>query len=239
MATIVKTTFQFKRGSAPKWQELNLILAPGEPGYEVDTNRLKIGDGSTPWNELPYFTGGGGGSPADIVVDTSLSTTSNNPIANKAVAIALETLEAKIPNFSYSFGNGLIVEENNGVKTISVDYEAIKALIPQIDLSGLATKEDLQLITDALLEIQQAIQNITIPSKLSELENDVGFISEIPEVYVQRDELANLATTEYVRDQIANASLGGDVDLTDYAKKTEVEAALASFVPARITYGEF
>ena len=239
MATIVKTTFQLKRGSADKWAELNLTLAAGEPGYEIDTGRLKIGDGLTPWNELPYFTGSGGGASGDIIVDTVLSKTSNNPIANKAVAMALETLETKIPNFSYSFGNGLIVEENNGVKTISVDYEAIKALIPQIDLSGLATKEDLSLITEALLEIQQAIQNITIPSKLSELDNDTGFISEIPEVYVQRDELANLATTEYVRDQIANASLGGDVDLTDYAKKTEVEAALASFAPERITYGEF
>lgn len=178
MATIVKTTFQLKRGSAAKWAELNLILAPGEPGYEIDTGRLKIGNGSAPWNELVYFNGGGGGASGDIVVDTTLSKTSNNPIANKAVAIALEALEAKIPNFSYSFGNGLIVEENNGVSTISVDFDAIKALIPQIDMSGLATKEDLEIITNALLEIRQAIQNLTIPSKLSELENDADFISQ-------------------------------------------------------------
>lgn len=55
MATIVNTTIQLKRGDAEKWRELNPILARGEPGYEIDTNRLKIGDGKTPWRNLKYF----------------------------------------------------------------------------------------------------------------------------------------------------------------------------------------
>ena len=48
------TTIQLKRGSAKAWQKLNLVLEVGEPGFEKDTNRLIIGDGFTPWNELPY-----------------------------------------------------------------------------------------------------------------------------------------------------------------------------------------
>ena len=52
--TEVKTTFQFKRGSAQRWIEVNPILKQGEPGFEYDTNKLKIGDGITPWNDLPY-----------------------------------------------------------------------------------------------------------------------------------------------------------------------------------------
>ena len=47
-------TIQLKRGSSLAWQRLNPILAIGEPGFEKDTYRLKIGDGFTPWNELPY-----------------------------------------------------------------------------------------------------------------------------------------------------------------------------------------
>lgn len=47
-------TIQLKRGSSLAWQRLNPILAVGEPGFEKDTYRLKIGDGFTPWNELPY-----------------------------------------------------------------------------------------------------------------------------------------------------------------------------------------
>ena len=54
MADVIKTTFQVKRGTAARWEELNLILNPGEPGFEMDTFKLKIGNGSTPWRELPY-----------------------------------------------------------------------------------------------------------------------------------------------------------------------------------------
>ena len=45
---------QFKRASSATWESLNYILAIGEPGYEKNTNRMKIGDGVTPWNLLPY-----------------------------------------------------------------------------------------------------------------------------------------------------------------------------------------
>ena len=54
MADVIKTTFQVKRGTAARWEELNPILNPGEPGFEMDTFKLKIGNGSTPWRELPY-----------------------------------------------------------------------------------------------------------------------------------------------------------------------------------------
>jgi hypothetical protein len=46
---------QLKRGTAARWIELNSVLAAGEPGFEYDTKRLKIGDGITPWKELPYI----------------------------------------------------------------------------------------------------------------------------------------------------------------------------------------
>ena len=55
MADVIKTTFQVKRGTAARWEELNLILNPGEPGFEMDTFKLKIGNGNTPWKELPYI----------------------------------------------------------------------------------------------------------------------------------------------------------------------------------------
>lgn len=46
---------QLKRGAASRWKELNPVLAAGEPGFVLDECRLKIGDGSTPWNDLPYI----------------------------------------------------------------------------------------------------------------------------------------------------------------------------------------
>lgn len=38
---------------------INPVLAEGEPGYEVDSGKVKIGDGLRPWSELPYVSGDG------------------------------------------------------------------------------------------------------------------------------------------------------------------------------------
>lgn len=54
MAKVIKTTFKFKRGTAAQWLETNPILAAGEPGFELDTNKLKIGNGISNWTYLPY-----------------------------------------------------------------------------------------------------------------------------------------------------------------------------------------
>lgn len=47
--------FRFQRGTGARWTELNPTLGPGEPGVEIDTGKFKIGNGSSPWNDLDYF----------------------------------------------------------------------------------------------------------------------------------------------------------------------------------------
>lgn len=56
MANVINTTFQFKRGLASAWAKVNPTLAAGEPGFELDTGKLKIGDGQTAWNDLAYMS---------------------------------------------------------------------------------------------------------------------------------------------------------------------------------------
>ena len=48
-------TFQWRRDSALDWASINPVLREGEPGLELDTNKFKVGDGSTAWNDLPYY----------------------------------------------------------------------------------------------------------------------------------------------------------------------------------------
>ena len=55
MAEIVKHIYQFKRGTAQRWIEVNPILRQGEPGFEYDNGKLKSGDVFTPWLALPYI----------------------------------------------------------------------------------------------------------------------------------------------------------------------------------------
>ena len=55
MAQVIKATFQLRRGLLEAWERNNPILAKGEPGFVLDKNALKIGDGVTPWKELDYI----------------------------------------------------------------------------------------------------------------------------------------------------------------------------------------
>ena len=45
---------QLRRGGAQEWANSNPTLAQGEFGIELDTGRIKIGDGVTAWNSLRY-----------------------------------------------------------------------------------------------------------------------------------------------------------------------------------------
>ena len=48
---------QNRRDTAANWTSNNPTLAAGEIGYETDTAKLKIGDGTTVWNSLSYAVG--------------------------------------------------------------------------------------------------------------------------------------------------------------------------------------
>jgi Major tropism determinant N-terminal domain len=49
------TRMQQRRGTAAQWTSANPVLAAGEIGFETDTNKFKIGDGTTNWASLKYF----------------------------------------------------------------------------------------------------------------------------------------------------------------------------------------
>ena len=49
---------QQRRGTATQWTTANPILNVAEIGYETDTNKFKIGDGTNHWADLNYFVDG-------------------------------------------------------------------------------------------------------------------------------------------------------------------------------------
>ena len=78
MTAITKQNIQIqiRRDSASDWTTNNPTLLAGEMGYETDTGKMKIGDGSTAWTSLGYFAGssGGGGAPVIATYDSSTET---------------------------------------------------------------------------------------------------------------------------------------------------------------------
>lgn len=53
----VQTQIQTRRGTAASWTSTNPTLAAGEIGFETDTGKFKIGNGSTAWAALAYSAG--------------------------------------------------------------------------------------------------------------------------------------------------------------------------------------
>ena len=68
---------QFMRSTSSAAASQAPLLQAGQPFYETDTHKLKIGDGITAWNDLPYIGGSGATSEASknygkiVVVGTS------------------------------------------------------------------------------------------------------------------------------------------------------------------------
>lgn len=54
MADRIDYRFVLRRGLAAEWAAQNGVLLEGEFGLELDTGRVKLGDGATAWNALPY-----------------------------------------------------------------------------------------------------------------------------------------------------------------------------------------
>ena len=53
-----QTVIKLRRDTAANWTSTNPTLAAGEAGFESDSNKLKIGDGSTAWTSLAYASSG-------------------------------------------------------------------------------------------------------------------------------------------------------------------------------------
>ncbi|MFT4264609.1 MAG: glycoside hydrolase family 30 beta sandwich domain-containing protein [Nocardioides sp.] len=51
------TTIRLRRGTAQQWDAANPVLAAGEPGFDLDRQVLKIGDGRSRWTDLPAIIG--------------------------------------------------------------------------------------------------------------------------------------------------------------------------------------
>lgn len=85
------TRIQVRRGSTTDWSTANPVLAAGEIGFDTTTSNVKIGDGSTAWNSLPYQLPYATGARA-----SSLSATLSIDNDNDRVGIGTTTPSEKL-----------------------------------------------------------------------------------------------------------------------------------------------
>jgi len=88
----MSSRIQIRRDTAANWTSANPILAQGEMGFETNTLKFKIGDGSTDWLTLPYgpgITGPTGPTGADSTVVGPTGATGPSGPSNPALCIAV------------------------------------------------------------------------------------------------------------------------------------------------------
>lgn len=93
---------QLRRGTASQWTSTNPTLAAGEIALETDTRKLKLGDGSTAWTSLAYFSAGSGDiTGVDITAGNGLDISQSGTTAGNYTATVSADLKSN---------GGLVIE---------------------------------------------------------------------------------------------------------------------------------
>lgn len=82
------TVIKFRRDTSANWTSINPIPAQGEPCYETDTGKLKIGNGSDTYTALPYASDDGGGAGTSDYAELT-----NKPQINSVELTGNKTLD--------------------------------------------------------------------------------------------------------------------------------------------------
>jgi hypothetical protein len=140
----VVTQIQVRRGTAAQWTSTNPTLAAGEWGFETDTNKVKIGTGSTAWNSLGYqgagdiegvtagtgISGGGSSGTVTVSIDTSVTadlttaqTLTNKTLTDPKINLAFD---AETASYTAVLANNsqVVTMDNASPNTFSIPTNA-------------------------------------------------------------------------------------------------------------------
>lgn len=138
----VVTQIQVRRGTASQWTSTNPVLASGEWGFETDTGKVKIGDGTTAWASLSYK---GSGTVTSVIAGTGLTggtITGSGTIAidtavtadlTTAQTLTNKTLTSPLTNVGINTQTGTtyttVLSDNGKIVTLN-NASAISVTIP-------------------------------------------------------------------------------------------------------------
>lgn len=130
------TRIQVRRGSTSDWSTANPILAAGEIGFDTTTANIKVGDGSTAWNALPYQLPYATGARA-----SSLSATLSVDNDNDRVGIGTTTPSEKLDVVGNTELNGTLSVSGNTTLSgdLAVDGGDITTSAGTLNIAGTIT----------------------------------------------------------------------------------------------------
>jgi len=147
---------QIRRDTAANWTSANPTLAQGELGVETDTNKFKVGDGSTAWTSLDYLIDTGNIVELDVAQEFTAQQTFNEIketvfTLGTSGSIALDPANGSIqvstltgdPTFTDSLEAGqTIVLMLNGGDSYTVTFPTVTWVGPEGNTAPTLTAND-------------------------------------------------------------------------------------------------
>lgn len=129
---ILNTRQKQKYDTSTNWTTNNPILLAGELGFESDTNKFKIGNGTSSWNDLSYVSVDGGGGSTILYSTTGQNT--DGAMTQKAVTDSLP----QAVEITASTGQPSVTSEQFTKLLESPDNYIILTMSQQDDVGNLA-----------------------------------------------------------------------------------------------------
>jgi len=138
------TRMQQRRGTAAQWTSANPILAAGEIGFETDTGKFKMGNGSSAWSALSYFADASDFDTTAIesTIDSKVATAVNNLVAGAPAALNTLNELAVAINSDSSFASTITnaLSQKAGVDSVTNHTSATTSVHGIADTAALATQ---------------------------------------------------------------------------------------------------
>lgn len=123
----VQTRIQIRRDTAANWTSANPTLASGEIGFETDTNKLKVGNGSSAWTSLAYASGSLPDATATsigAVFGVTQSSNGNGP----NTALGHQALSSNVNGSNTAVGNNSLRSSTSGNSNTAIGRNSAYSL---------------------------------------------------------------------------------------------------------------
>lgn len=169
-----------RRDTSSNWTSGNAVLSSGEIGYETNTGKFKIGNGSTAWTSLGYSIASNISSAVlNDLGDVTITSAADGDFLrwngtawiNDAVNLSTDTIGSFVQ--SLVAGTGVTLSGNSGenaTPTVNVDTTVIQARVADVSdteigyLNGVTSAIQTQIDTKAPLASPTFSGTVTLPS---------------------------------------------------------------------------
>ena len=172
-----------RRDTSSNWTSGNAVLASGEVGYETNTGKFKIGNGSTAWTSLGYSIASNiSAAVLNDLGDVTITSAADGDFLrwngtawiNDAVNLSTDTIGSFVQ--SLVAGTGVTLSNNSGenaTPTVAVDTSVIQARVANITdteigyLDGVSSAIQTQLNAKAPTASPTFTGTVTVPTPVS------------------------------------------------------------------------